>query len=171
MKDMEENLNMSLVEYEQSNADLGTILLMIQRNEILLNEENEHLKLKWKTSQKVDYIETLLMGIPQSFIFCETNRNQLIVLDGYSKLKTLKDFYYNQLQLKKLKWLSQYNGCFHKDLPLSIIHRISRVGASFYIIKRNTPAKEKLAVSQTINDLYFNGLTEKKFEEYYNSNN
>lgn len=71
----------------------------------------------WKSRQKCELIESILMGLPLPiFYFKQQNNAHYVVVDGKQRLTTLFDFLDNKFSLQSLKILTFLNGKKFKDL-------------------------------------------------------
>lgn len=71
----------------------------------------------WKSRQKSELIESVIMGIPLPLIYlAETMEGNLVIVDGRQRLTTFFDYMDNKFALKGLNILPQLNGCRFQDL-------------------------------------------------------
>ena len=71
----------------------------------------------WKSKQKSELIESVIMGIPLPLIYlAETMEGNLVIVDGRQRLTTFFDYMDNKFALKGLNILPQLNGCKFHDL-------------------------------------------------------
>lgn len=71
----------------------------------------------WKSKQKSELIESIIMGIPLPLIYlAETMEGNLVIVDGRQRLTTFFDYMDNKFALKGLNILPQLNGCKFHDL-------------------------------------------------------
>lgn len=71
----------------------------------------------WKSKQKCELIESILMGLPLPiFYFKLQNNSKYVVVDGKQRLSTLFEFLENKFTLKSLKILKFLNGKKFEDL-------------------------------------------------------
>ena len=65
----------------------------------------------WKTKQKSELIESVIMGIPLPLIYlAETMQGTLVIVDGRQRLTTFFDYMDNKFALKGLNILTELNG-------------------------------------------------------------
>jgi hypothetical protein len=73
----------------------------------------------WDTTRQSRFIESLLLGLPVPFIFTaeipETGR--LEIVDGSQRIRTLAAYLSNELQLKGLEKLVEFNNTKFEQLP------------------------------------------------------
>ena len=73
--------------------------------------------LVWKTKQKSELIESILMGIPLPLIYVkEDEKGVYLIVDGKQRLSTLFSFINNEFALDKLTILKDKNGSRFADL-------------------------------------------------------
>ena len=71
----------------------------------------------WKTKQKSELIESVIMGIPLPLIYlAETMQGTLVIVDGRQRLTTFFDYMDNKFALKGLNILTELNGYRFGDL-------------------------------------------------------
>lgn len=79
-----------------------------------------HRPFVWDATRQSAFIESLLIGLPPTYIFVAGSKGgRLELIDGLQRLNTLEAFLTNQLILNHLKTLTLLNGFRFKDLPLS----------------------------------------------------
>ena len=83
--------------------------------------------LVWKTKQKSELIESILMGIPLPLIYVkEDEKGVYLIVDGKQRLSTLFSFINNEFALDKLTILKDKNGSRFADLtPLEVSVELS----------------------------------------------
>lgn len=75
----------------------------------------------WKSKQKCELIESILMGLPLPiFYFKQQNNSTYVVVDGKQRLSTLFEFLNNDFTLKSLKILQFLNGRKFEDLTAEL---------------------------------------------------
>lgn len=81
---------------------------------------NYQRKFIWSTARQSKFIESVLLGLPVPFLLCsEMKDGRLEVIDGSQRLRTLKAFLDNELQLDELEKLTVLEGYRFRDLPTS----------------------------------------------------
>lgn len=74
----------------------------------------------WKDEQKARFIESVILGLPIPIMFfAKTKDNNMEIIDGSQRIRTLYDFYNNKIKLMHLKKLDMLNNFRYSDLPLS----------------------------------------------------
>ena len=90
-------------------------------------------EMAWDDETQSKFIESLLLGLPIPYIFVadvsgeeDTNDSRLEIIDGTQRIRTLKRFLNNELELNHLNKLSKLNEFTFADLPLSRQRRFKR---------------------------------------------
>lgn len=87
-----------------------------QKKQLILDVDFQR-KDVWKSKQKCELIESILMGLPLPiFYFKQKNNATYVVVDGKQRLTTLFEFLNNKFTLKSLKILKFLNGKKFDDL-------------------------------------------------------
>lgn len=97
-------------------------------------------KRKWTTKQKNNFIESLFFGVfvQQLFIY-EPNKNERFIIDGYNRIKTIKEFFNDEFPLEGLsKFNWQYNGKVFSSLNASLKYHLEHYPIIINKIARRT---------------------------------
>ena len=95
--------------------------------------------LVWKTKQKSELIESILMGIPLPLIYVkEDEKGVYLIVDGKQRLSTLFSFINNELALDKLTILKDKNGSRFADLTPLEQNKIEDCSLTLHVIKAPT---------------------------------
>lgn len=106
----------------------------------------------WKTQQKSELIESILMGIPIPMMyFFEDKEGKRQVVDGRQRLTTVFYFLNNQFSLKNLKILPEQNGKYFKELEPILQSTVERCQLFIYVIQPPTPEKIKFDIFDRVN--------------------
>ena len=106
----------------------------------------------WKTYQKSELIESVLMGLPiPIFYFNEASTGELIVVDGRQRLTAFFEFIDNKLPLTELKIFSEYNSQYFKDLDPLMKSRIEDYQIQSYVIVPPTDDSIKFHIFDRVN--------------------
>ena len=75
----------------------------------------------WEEKRKWRFIESVFLGLPIPFLFFwqDPASGKLEIVDGSQRLRTLAEFYYNELELGELDKLTLLEGFRFADLPES----------------------------------------------------
>lgn len=95
--------------------------------------------LVWKTKQKSELIESILMGIPLPLIYVkEDEKGVYLIVDGKQRLSTLFSFINNEFALDKLTILKDKNGSRFADLTPLEQNKIEDCSLTLHVIKAPT---------------------------------
>ncbi len=89
-------------------------------------------EMAWDEKRQSKFIESLLLGLPIPYIFVadiydqDNDLGRLEIVDGTQRIRTLKRFINNELQLNELEKLDQLNSFYFSDLPLARQRRFKR---------------------------------------------
>jgi len=111
----------------------------------------------WKTKQKSELIESVLMGIPLPLIYlAETMEGNLVIVDGRQRLTTFFDYMDNKFRLDGLKILTELNGYLFQELDDD--EKMRRYAADIedfqlviQIIKYPTPDRVRFDIFDRVN--------------------
>ena len=93
----------------------------------------------WKSHQKSELIESIIMGIPIPVFYVRENCDGVyVVVDGKQRLTTLFEFIDGKFALDKLKILKDYRGCYFKDLSPLDQNKIEDCSLNLNVIKAPT---------------------------------
>ncbi len=126
-------LNEKIVDYDTKEYPVETLVEKYlqgkedEQNEIFVPEyQREH---TWDEDRQSKFIESVLIGLPIPFIFVADIGDQngrLEIVDGSQRIRTLAAFIEGTLELQGLKKLTNLNGFFFQDLPVSRQRRFKR---------------------------------------------
>lgn len=111
----------------------------------------------WKSKQKSELIESVIMGIPLPLIYlAETMEGKLVIVDGRQRLTTFFDYMDNKFTINGLKILSELNGCKFEDLEKNEKKRkfatdIEDFQLVIQIIKYPTPDRVRFDIFDRVN--------------------
>ncbi|MBP5768852.1 MAG: DUF262 domain-containing protein [Fibrobacter sp.] len=147
--------DISKIDIESFSYPIGSILDML-RDDFLdcpldLQDEDD----SWNPEKKSQLIESILLGIPiQMFFLCESSYDgRLTIIDGYHRLKTIKEFFSangKEPNLCGLLYLSKLNGMNRTSLPLQYQRKIFHTNVSINILKRSAPSEIKYSIFQRL---------------------
>lgn len=94
-----------------------TLITMIEHNEWTLEPEFQRYFI-WNKETSSLFIDSLLIGIPTPNLFFgrSSNYNEIVVIDGLQRLKTIYLFFTGKFRLSKLNG-RLWNGMYFSDLP------------------------------------------------------
>jgi hypothetical protein len=86
-------------------------------NEIFLPKYQR--KFVWAEKNQCEFIESLFLGLPIPYMFTADKDGRSEIVDGSQRIRTLRYFLDNELQLTGLTKLDTLNNFRFKDLPIS----------------------------------------------------
>jgi hypothetical protein len=111
------------------------------QNEIFIPQY--HRKFVWAEETQSEFIESLLLGLPISYMFVAENEDgRCEIIDGTQRIRCLRYFLENELQLIGLKKLDTLNGFRFKDMPYSRQLRFKK--KSIRLIQLTAKAKPEI---------------------------
>lgn len=121
------------------------------RHELILDPEFQRNSV-WKTTQKTELVESILMGIPIPVIYLfESKDGKKQVVDGRQRISAIIDFLENRFRLKNLKILGFLNGKNFSELEPKLQGIFEDFQLSFYIIQPPTPERVKYDIFDRVN--------------------
>lgn len=125
--------------------------LVEERNELIIDPNFQRNEV-WTNKQAAELVESILMGIPIPTIYLfEMKNGKKQVVDGRQRITAILDFLNDELQLKDLKILSQYNGKKFSGLEPKMRGIFEDYQLSFYIIQPPTPERVKYDIFDRVN--------------------
>lgn len=138
---------------EKSDRSLPDLVRMINSKSLNLSPSYQR-DFVWKEPQQSKFIESILLGIPVPTIFISENQNSTFeVVDGQQRLTTIKRFWNDELKLKGLSTLTEYNGKFFSNLDETTKNLLenTRTMSVVSILKDSSP-EIKFDIFQRINE-------------------
>lgn len=106
----------------------------------------------WKQKQRVELVESIIMGIPLPVIYLfESADGKKQVVDGRQRITAIIDFLNNEFPLKDLKILPQYNNKRFSELPPKIQGIFEDYQIFCYVIQPPTPERVKYDIFDRVN--------------------
>lgn len=125
--------------------------LVEERGELIIDPNFQRNKV-WTNKQAAELVESILMGIPIPTIYLfEMKNGKKQVVDGRQRVTAILDFLKDELPLKDLKILKQYNGNKFSELEPKMRGIFEDYQLSFYIIQPPTPERVKYDIFDRVN--------------------
>ena len=110
-------------------------------------------ELVWDIAKQSRFIESLLLGLPVPFIFTaeipETGR--LEIVDGSQRIRTMAAFLSNDLQLKGLEKLTEFNGIRFKQLPSATQRMFKNIAIRMIVLSSRATEEVRKEMFDRIN--------------------
>ncbi len=150
--DVKEPFDPKKVEIATEQKSLDLLITRLEHDEIDLNPEFQRNADLWSLEIQSKLIESLMIKLPiPAFYFDASNEDKWQVIDGLQRLTAIKKFVLENNKLKKLEYLTEYNGRTFEDLPRIFQRRIKEASVTLYLIKPGTPAPVKYSLFYRIN--------------------
>lgn len=121
------------------------------RKELILNPDFQR-KDVWKGKQRLELIESILMGIPIPIMYLfETADGRKQVVDGRQRITTIIDYLNNEFSLRDLKILHDLNGSRFRDLDKKLQGIFEDYQLHVYVIQPPTPERVKYDIFDRVN--------------------
>lgn len=136
---------------KQPTVDL--VIDRIRHQEIILQPDFQRSDDVWPQPTRSRLIESLLLRIPLPVFYMAADEDDnWKVVDGLQRLSALRDFILKKtLRLRKLEYLSQFDGHYFDDLPRPMQRRITETQLSCHVIEPGTPPEVMFNVFKRIN--------------------
>lgn len=144
----------SEIRIDHQNVNLGSLLEMMEYDEINLMPDFQREGGLWSDTQKSQLIESILLGLPlPSFYFSvDKKTGKWLVVDGLQRLTTFDQFWVKKsLKLTGLEFLDGYEGKGVEELSRSEIRKISGFKVNLYVIDKETPKQVKFLIFKRVN--------------------
>jgi len=106
----------------------------------------------WKSRQRSELIESVLMGIPLPVIYLfESKDGRKQVVDGRQRITAIIDFLNDSFKLSDLKILRSLNGCTFSQLEPKLQAMVEDFQLLAYVIQPPTPERVKYDIFDRVN--------------------
>jgi len=117
-----------------------------------MNPDFQRGKDVWKSKQKSELIESILMGIPIPIIYLFENEQGLKqVVDGRQRLSCIFDFLNDEFKLNELRMLASENDKMFSSLSPKLQAKIEDYQFLAYTIQHPTPERVKFDIFDRVN--------------------
>ncbi len=145
LKKLQKNIDYDTRDYPidficQKFSDRDYFIPSYQRNKV------------WSEHSKVRLIESLLLGYPIPLIFLSENSDgRLEIVDGVQRITTLSSFRNDQLKLKKLDKLTEFDGFTYSTLPLAEQRKFSDRSLRVIVLSDKTDINTRIDLFDRLN--------------------
>jgi len=109
-------------------------------------------KFIWPEKHKVDFIESILLGLPIPMMFvADIEDGRLEIVDGAQRIQTLEQFCNGDLILSKLKILNTLEGFNYDDLSLSQKRKFNSKALRLVVLEDSTTELRRQEIFHRIN--------------------
>ena len=107
----------------------------------------------WEDARKSRFIESLIMGLPIPFLFFweDPTTGKLEVVDGSQRLRSIKEFIFDDLRLGDLEQLSLLSGFSFTELPESRQRKIKNRSIRGIVLNEHADAQSRFDLFDRIN--------------------
>ena len=121
------------------NPTIDLIVARIKENEIDLEPDFQREQM-WDNVRKSRLVESLLLRIPiPAFYVAADAEDCWKVVDGIQRMSSIHGYMRNEFQLRKLEYLSVFEGKRYDDLPRAMQRRIRETELVVNVISPSTP--------------------------------
>lgn len=107
----------------------------------------------WEPERKSRFIESLLMGLPIPFLFFweSPDTGKLEIVDGSQRLRTIEEFFLNDLVIGELEVLSHLTGFRFRDLPESRQRKLKNRSIRGVVLNEHADAAARFDFFERVN--------------------
>lgn len=129
------------IEYFLSEFTLEILAMKMNKKDYIVPDYQR--EFTWEEDRKSKFIESIIIGLPIPFIFFweDPATGKLEIVDGSQRLRTIRDFFNDDLILNNLEKIPAANGMCFSDLPESRRRKI--LNRSLRGITLNSSADEE----------------------------
>ena len=136
---IEHPFNPEKISIATKNPTIDLIVSRIKENEIDLEPDFQREQM-WDNLRKSRLIESLLLRIPiPAFYVAADDEDRWKVVDGIQRMSAINGYIQNEFLLRKLEYLSVFEGKRYDDLPRAMQRRIRETELVVNVISPSTP--------------------------------
>ena len=148
---IEHPFNPEKISIATKSPTIDLIVSRIKENEIDLEPDFQREQM-WDTIRKSRLVESLLLRIPiPAFYVAADAEDRWKVVDGIQRLSSINSYINNEFLLKKLQYLSDFEGKRYEALPRAMQRRIKETELVVNVISPSTPVEVMFNVFLRIN--------------------
>ncbi len=107
---------------------------------------------RWKLPRKSRFIESLIMGLPIPFLFFWTNPEGFLeIVDGSQRLRTIKEYIRDDLQLSNLEEIPSLSRTRFLDLSPSRQRKINNISIRGIVLNEHADEQARIDMFDRIN--------------------
>lgn len=150
---MQEPFNPSEINIISKPDTLRNIIDRLKNDEIDMNTDFQRHAELWNNQKMSKLIESILIRFPlPAFYFDASNEDCWLIVDGLQRLSAIKKFVVDEnLRLRGLEYLKDFNGKKYADLPRTYQRRINECDVTLFLIQPGTPEAVKYSIFRRIN--------------------
>lgn len=139
------------IEYFISEFTLEILALKMKNEEYLVPEYQRNFT--WEEDRKSKFIESILIGLPIPFIFFweDPSTGKLEIVDGSQRLRTIKDYLYDDLVMQNVEKIPAANGLKFSDLPESRQRKIKNRSLRGIVLNSAADEESRFDLFERIN--------------------
>jgi len=108
--------------------------------------------LAWNDSQKSQFVESLLIGLPIPFMFFyQTSSGRMEIVDGSQRMRAMRSFIKEGLKLRELVLVPELNGFSYADLPADRQNKLEDISIRTIILDTDTDPATRAEMFARIN--------------------
>ena len=134
--------------YQTNNFFLPQLRDLIDRGEVINLRPEYQRRLRWNTSRKSQFIESLLLNVPvPPVFFYESDAARYEVMDGQQRLNTVREFINGEFALSGLPILTPLNGLRYSSCPPRIKRTLERASIAAIILLLESEAADDVSLT------------------------
>lgn len=134
--------------YQTNNFFLPQLQKLIDSGEVINLRPEYQRRLRWDTSRKSQFIESLLLNVPvPPVFFYESDAARYEVMDGQQRLNAVREFISGEFALSGLPILTPLNGLRYSSCPPRIKRTLERASIAAIVLLLESEAAEHVSLT------------------------